>query len=431
MAAGVSKTKWNGNGNNIQDRTVDSDISITYNGKKPEGEILSLPPAKTRKLWQKTGSTNRLYYGDNLSILSLLRKDSDVRNKVRLVYIDPPYSTKSVFQSRSQTDAYTDLLGGGNYLEFLRERLIYLRELLADDGSIYVHLDKNMAFSAKVLMDEIFGAKNFRNFITRKKCNPKNYTRKTFGDVSDYILFYTKSSNYVWNRSYERWTNERATKEYTYVEKETGRRYKKVPVHASGVRNGETGKAWKGKLPPPGKHWQYTPDKLDAMDARGEIYWSPTGNPRRKIYLDATEGVPVQDIWMDFKDAHNQNICITGYPTEKPPTLLKRIIEASSNEGDIVLDAFVGSGTTLEVAGEVGRKWIGIDSSAEAMKTILSRFHRGTEPMGDFVNLPKIKNGTLFSEREIVNNFSLFSALERASDLEEMLRIWKGWNGDV
>jgi adenine-specific DNA-methyltransferase len=259
---------------------------------------------------------------------------------VRLVYIDPPYATQSVFQSRSQTDAYSDLLVGAHYIEFLRERLILLRELLADDGSIYVHLDDKMAFHVKVIMDEVFGRGNFRNWITRKKCNPKNYTRRAYGNVADYILFYTKSDTYVWNRPFDDWTAERAEKEYTYTEEGTGRRYKKVPIHAPGVRHGETGQPWRGMTPPPGKHWQFQPRTLDEMDARGEIYWSPTGNPRRKIYLDASDGVPVQDIWLDFRDAHNQNIAITGYPTEKNPDLLARLIQASSNPGDLVLDCF-------------------------------------------------------------------------------------------
>jgi adenine-specific DNA-methyltransferase len=201
------------------------------------------------------------------------------------------------------------------------------------------------------------------------------------------VLFRSaKSTNYVWNRAYQDWTPERIASEYQYVEEETGRRYKKVPVHAPGERNGATGQPWRDRHPPPGKHWQYPPSVLDEMDARGEIYWSPTGNPRRKIYLDQSPGVPVQDIWLDVRDAHNQNIKITGYPTEKPPALLRRIINASSNAGDLVLDCFAGSGTTLAVASELDRRWIGVDSSLEAIKTTLHRFASGTEPMGDFVN---------------------------------------------
>ncbi len=368
-------------------------VTLAYPGKRPVDEILRTAPARPELIPQPNAvadliAPNHLYYGENLSVLAHLRENPAVRGRVRLIYIDPPYATRSVFHSRKLASAYDDLLAGPAYLEFLRERLIFLRELLAEDGSIYVHLDENMAFQAKVLMDEVFGAENFRNWITRKKCNPKNYTRKTYGNVSDYILFYTKSDSYVWHRAVDAWTDERALREYTNVEPDTGRRFKKVPIHAPGARNGATGKLWRGMNPPPGKHWQYLPTTLDEMDARGEIYWSPTGNPRRKIYLDASAGVPVQDIWTEFRDAHNQNIHITGYPTEKNPALLERIINASSNPGDLVLDCFAGSGTTLEVANRLGRRWIGVDNSPESLRTILRRFSHGVAPMGDFVATP-------------------------------------------
>jgi len=278
-------------------------------------------------------------------------------------------------------------------------------------------------------MDEVFGRANFRNWITRKKCNPKNYTRKTYGNISDYILFYTKSGNYVWNRPAQEWSEETAHKEYQYVEEETGRRYKKVPIHAPGVRNGETGKSWRGMLPPPGKHWQFTPQTLDEMDARGEIYWSPTGNPRRKIYLDNSAGVPVQDIWLDFKDAHNQNIKITGYPTEKNPDLLALIVRASSNKGDIVLDCFSGSGTTLEVASHLRRQWIGIDNSPEAIRTTLYRFAQGTQPMGDFVSARKPQKRAAQQNLRLfrITNFALYATEPYMGELEKIVIEWKKW----
>ena len=147
------------------------------------------------------------------------------------------------------------------------------------------------------------------------------------------------------------WTENRAVKEYQCIEAGTGRRYKKVPIHAPGTRNGESGKTWRGLSPPPGKHWQYLPGTLDEMDARGEIYWSPTGNPRRKVYLDASEGVPVQDLWLDFRDAHNQNIRITGYVAmgkkdlariefEKGLALpsLEKVDEITKTRGRVVLE---------------------------------------------------------------------------------------------
>jgi adenine-specific DNA-methyltransferase len=156
-------------------------------------------------------------------------------------------------------------------------------------------------------------------------------------------------------------------------------------VHAPGVRNGQTGKPWRGMLPPPGKHWQFPLSVLEEMDRRGEIFWSSNGNPRRKIYLEDSDGIPVQDIWLDFKDAHNQNIDVTGYPTEKNIEMLEQIICASSEPGDLVLDCFAGSGTTLVAAGNLGRRWIGIDNSNEAISAILNRLQFGSQPMGDYV----------------------------------------------
>jgi adenine-specific DNA-methyltransferase len=455
MATGVPKTQWEGSDIPLNDNQFyrgDGNISLAYSGKRSERDILAIKPVETKVLWQHGGREeykNYLYYGDNLPILASFLYDPTIRGQVRLIYIDPPFATKSIFKSRSQKDAYTDLLAGANYIEFLRQRLIILRELLAEDGSIYVHLDQNMAFQVKVIMDEVFGVGNFRNWITRKKCNPKNYTRKTYGNVTDFILFYTKSDNYIWNRPFKAWTFERAQKEYPYLEEETGRRYKKVPIHAPGERNGETGKSWRGMSPPPGKHWQYTPKKLDEMERRGEIYWSPNGNPRRKIYLDESEGVPVQDIWLEFRDAHNQNIRITGYPTEKNPELLAQIIQASSNPGDLVLDCFAGSGTTLAVAAELDRQWIGIDNSSEAIATTLRRFATGRERMGDFVasrqkakavpqplqNLPLFQSLPLTSteqeekssKSEMITNFSLCTSESDCGELEGILEKWLIW----
>jgi len=378
MATGIPSKNGNGKG---------SALALTYAGKQSRSQIFAEPAHTTFQVVQKSNSLNRLFCGDNLTALKALVRDPTVRGKVTLVYIDPPFATKGTFLSRKQEKAYDDDLCGAEYVEGLRQRLILLSELLSPSGSIYLHLDENMVFQMKLVMDEVFGAENYRNMIVRKKCNPKNYTRKAYGNVADFILFYTKTERYTWNRPVEPLT-EQSTKEYHYVEPETGRRFMKVPVHAPGKRNGATGGSWRGKLPPPGKHWQYTPETLDEMDARGEIFWSKNGNPRRKVYLDEHPGVGIQDIWLEFRDAHNQNIKITGYPTEKNPDLLRRIIQASSNPGDIVLDCYAGSGTTLAVADELQRHWIGVDRSPEAVSTIFERFKRGLLPMGDYVSKP-------------------------------------------
>ncbi|GIK65172.1 MAG: hypothetical protein BroJett018_29660 [Chloroflexota bacterium] len=436
MATGESKTKWNGNDESLASASNGEhdpfEIALTYPGKRTIQEILNTQPSsRLKQLWQGPISNSqlfqsRLYFADNLEVLAHLRHDEAVCGKVRLVYIDPPYSTNSVFKSRSQTDAYQDLLTGAHYLEFMRERLILLRELLAADGSIYVHVDDTMAFHIKILLDEIFGRKNFRNCITRRKCNPKNYTRRTYGNIADYIFFYTKTDQYVWNRPYDEWQTERAEEEYGYIEPETGRRFKKVPVHAPGTRNGETGQSWRGMDPPPGKHWQYPPRILDEMDARGEIFWSSNGNPRRKIYLEDSQGVPVQDIWWDFRDAHNQNIKITGYPTEKNADLLARIVRASSISGDIVMDCFAGSGTTLAAAEELGRSWIGIDNSPAAIQATLRRFAQGPQRMGDFVNKASESLQLGFREFQILTrDFAILASDELAPALQDSLTEWQ------
>ena len=250
MATGISKNRWNGE--ELYDAQEDVTVSLSYAGKSSEDDVLATKPADLRVLYDSGSGLNRLIYGDNLPVLSRLHRDPAISGKVQLVYIDPPFATGSVFKSRSQKDAYSDLMTGARYIEFLRKRLILLRELLSDDGSIYVHLDSKMAFQIKVEMDEIFGDNNFRGSITRKKCNPKNYTRRTYGNISDYILFYTKTNAYFWERPYDVWTEEQALQEYQYIEEDTGRRYKKVPIHAPGIRNGATGRYWRNMLPPEG-----------------------------------------------------------------------------------------------------------------------------------------------------------------------------------
>lgn len=368
-------------------------ISVSYSGKLAVKDVLQQKyPIYQKRLSVNVGenSNNQLYFGNNIDVLRFLF-NYGYKGKINLVYIDPPFATDSIFVNREQDHAYSDSLTGSEYVEFLRERLIVLHELLAPTGSIYVHLDNKMAFTIKLVMDEIFGENNFRAFITRKKCSTKNYTKNTYGNISDYIMFYTKSDSYIWNRPYEPWNYDRMLEEYPCIDEKTGRRYKKVPVHAPGIRKGETGKEWRGMLPPKGKHWQYTPQKLDELDKNGEIYWSPTGNPRRKVFCDPQKGIPLQDIWLDYRDSINQAQKTTGYPTEKNMEMLKMIVQASSNPNDIVLDCFAGSGATLEAAYDCGRKWIGVDNSIESMKAIAKRFVNGTEIYGDYVNQAKQK----------------------------------------
>lgn len=365
------------------------DYQLSYEGKKTENEIREAVQPSELEVSEQVGdpvsqSKNMLVHGENLSVLRALRDNPDVKGNVQLIYIDPPYSSDRIFSSKnvwyqSNTEAeeekyaYSDKMDGAEYLEFLRERLVLLKDLLSEEGTIYVHLDDNSAFSVKILMDEIFGKSGFRSWVTRRKCSSKNYTKKDFGDITDYLMCYSKSDNPVWNRPYKDWEKEHAEEEYPRVEEETGRRFKQVPIYAPGERNGATGEPWRGMDPPEGKHWSTTPEKLDELDEQGRIYWSPTGNPRKKVYLDESEGVPYTNLWMEFRDAHNQNVSVTGYPTEKNQDMLEMLVRASSDPGGLVLDCFCGSGTTLAAAMRENRYWIGVDSSELALDTSKER----------------------------------------------------------
>lgn len=399
----------------------DSPVTLEYEGKHPKDWFLQQQPKDFKQVASiHGGGTNSFFFGDNADVLRYLLSQGFAK-KVRLVYIDPPFATASVFLGRNQRQAYSDALCGSPFIEFLRERLVLLRELLADDGSIYLHLDNKMTFQMKIIMDEIFGSQNFRSFITRKKCSTKNYTKRTYGNVSDYIMFYSKSDAFVWNRPFEPWNLERMLEEYPYTEQKTGRRYKKVPLHAPGTRNGDTGKPWRGKMPPPGKHWQYTPQKLDELDAAGEIYWSPTGNPRRMVFCEPDKGIPIQDIWLNYRDSINQAQKTTGYPTEKNLDMLKLIVTASSNPGDLVLDCFAGGGSTLEAAFCLQRNWIGADSSPESLNAIIKRFTEGLDRYGDYVSTTPSATRQLTLELVPPCAFDVFCSPDQTTEIQTII----------
>ena len=344
---------------------------ITYENKQTEKVIISSNSKAKLKVVSGAGAKNKLIHADNLSVLKTLL--DDYAGKVDLIYIDPPFATNGHFKigedrvstisSSSDDDvAYSDTLIGADFLEFLRERLIFLRELLSENGSIYLHIDYKIGHYVKLIMDEVFGRKNFRNDITRIKCNPKNFNRKAYGNVKDLILFYSKSENPIWNNPRVQYTEEDEARLFKKVDKD-GRSYTTIPLHAPGeTANGNTGREWKGIKPPKGRHWRSEPALLEEWDKQGLIEWSSNGVPRKKIYLDEKEGKKMQDIW-EFKDPQYPK-----YPTEKSLDLLKFIVEASSNEGNLVLDCFCGSGTTLIAAQELNRNWIGIDQSDQAIK---------------------------------------------------------------
>jgi len=294
------------------------EYELVYAGKEREEDILAntmrvpLQPVRTFFNDKKTkdGWTNKLIFGDNLQVLKELMYDPEVKGKVRLIYIDPPFATRQEFRGSQDQKAYQDKIAGAKFLEFLRKRLIFLREILANDGSIYVHLDWRMAHYVKTLMDEIFGKERLINEVIYGY-RIQGISRRSWARKHQTIFFYSKTPNY-------------------YFKPEKERIYYKKPF--IGIKRDKEG----------------------------------------RYYSD----VFVRDVW----DCDYTKPLISGskeylhFPTQKSEGLLKRIIEASSEEGDIVLDAFAGSGTTGAVAEKLGRRWIMIDSSKLAIYTIQKRF---------------------------------------------------------
>ncbi len=335
---------------------------------------------------------NLLIKGDNIKAIDLLLNERDLRGKIDLIYIDPPFATNGNFtitdgrattisNSKNGEVAYSDKLVGAEFIEYLRERLILLKELLSNRGSIYLHIDYKIGHYVKIMMDEVFGIENFRNDITRIKCNPKNFKRTGYGNIKDLILFYSKSEKPIWNEPKEPYTEEDIIKLFAKKEK-NGRRYTTVPIHAPGeTQNGNSSKPFKGMLPPKGRHWRTDVETLEKWDKEGLLEWSSTGNPRKKIYVDEREGKRVQDIW-EFKDPQYPT-----YPTEKNQGLLDLIIKTSSNQDSIVLDCFCGSGTTLKSAHSLNRKWIGIDKSDLAIEATKNKLETISGDL--FVEKPK------------------------------------------
>ena len=346
------------------------------NSEQTERDILEQTPKAILESVFGEGAKNKLIQGDNLPVLRALL--DDYREDVDLIYIDPPFATNGKFRigtdrantiSGSPNDelAYADTLVGAEFLDFLRARLILLRELLSDSGSIYLHIDYKIGHYVKILMDEVFGAKNFRNDITRIKCNPKNFQRKAYGNIKDMILFYSKSAKSTWNDPRVPFSEEDVERLFRKTD-EDGRRFTTIPLHAPGeTTNGDTGREWRDMKPPKGRHWRSSPEVLEELDKQGLVEWSVNGVPRKKIFADESMGKRVQDIW-EFKDPQYPK-----YPTQKNRDMLDFIVGASSKEGDLILDCFSGSGTTLLSAQSLNRRWIGVDSSEPAIEATRKR----------------------------------------------------------
>lgn len=305
--------------------------------------------------------------------------DNGYEGKIDLVYIDPPFATGGIFgidndgrvatvsKSKDSTVAYQDSLQGKDFIDWLKPRIELIHRLLSPQGSLYLHIDYKIGHYVKVMCDEIFGIENFRNDITRIKCNPKSFKRVAYGNIKDMILFYTKGKKPIWNDICIQCDEKDIAKRYNKVDSK-GRRYTTVPIHAPGeTKEGATSQCFKGLYPPKGRHWRCSVEELERLDAQGLIEWSNNGNPRKINYADEHLTKKQQDIW-EYKDP-----VYPTYPTEKNLKMLEYIVANSSGPKSIVMDCFCGSGTTLLAAKHLGRSWIGIDESSIAIDTTISR----------------------------------------------------------
>lgn len=260
-------------------------MTLHYENKKTEAEIFAQIPDSEFEYLDNIRADNKLIFGDNLLVLKKLVTHYDFAGKIDLIYIDPPFATNKTFtfsenrasamsNAKKGEVAYKDKLVGTAFLEFLRERLTLLKMLLSEEGSIYLHIDYKVGHYVKIIMDEIFGIENFRNDITRIKCNPKNFARKGYGNVKDMILFYSKSANPIWNEPKIPYTEADKLKLFPKKD-ENGRHYTTVPLHAPGeTKNENTSGNFKGVFPPVGRHWRTSVEILERWDKEGLIEWS-------------------------------------------------------------------------------------------------------------------------------------------------------------
>lgn len=361
--------------------TIKGFPELRWTGKRPY-KSTQYYPAQLRETYgeDQNGWMNKIFWGDNLQVMSHLLKE--YRGQIDLIYIDPPFDSKADYKKKidvkgvgkAESDSstfeekqYGDIWTNDEYLQFMYERLILLRELLSERGSIYLHCDWHRSAYLRLLLDEVFGANNFRNEIVWSYFGFKRATSKKFPQKHDVIYSYTKSPDYIWNVQYKPHSPE-------YI-----KRFKK--------------------------------------DANGRLYRddvNPTGGGTRIIYLDEVEGDIVDSVWTDIPPVNPVAKERQNYPTQKPEALIERIIKSSTNPGDLVFDCFMGSGTTQAVAMKLGRRFIGADINLGAIQTTTKRLVGVANELN-----AQMQEETKYTGFEVynVNNYDFFRNPVEARDL--------------
>jgi len=398
---------------------------LTWVGKRPLRHVVAFP-AQHVETFDPSGDANKrggeiwndwpeaypraglLFHGDNKEVLAHLLANG-FRGKINLIYIDPPFDSGADYvrkvslrgaKGTAKLDGesytlgeqlqYTDIWANDNYLQFMYERLLLLKELMAENGSIYVHCDSRRSHQLRLLLDEIFGAERFRSEVVWKRADAHSSADR-YGPIHDILLYYSIGDQLIWNPirtgvsqgTADTWYTNEEIAETDVVNRlgqpipaATVRRYNKADLSAPGDRRGTKAHyEWHGHFPPPGRHWSVRIEEMRRLEAEGRLVYSATGKVYEKRYLDETQGAPLQSLWLDISQIRGmqQTDRTDTYPTEKPEGLLDRVIRASSDPGDLVLDCFIGSGTTAAVAQKLGRRWIGCDVNKGAIQTTSKR----------------------------------------------------------
>lgn len=354
-------------------------LELTWIGKDKE---IKIEPRillhDKEKSYGDASTENMLIHGDNLIALKAL--EQDYSGKIKCIYIDPPYNTGSAFEH------YDDGLEHSIWLNMIRSRLIILHNLLADDGHIFVQIDNNEMAYLKILMDEIFGRKNYVNDIVWKRRGGSANPNNRLNNVTDYILWYTKSSNYELFPIYT--LEDENTKEYIkerFKNEINGKKYMLAPIErnrALGLR--ETLRyEYNGYIPAYG--WMVSEENLKKLDNENRLHWNSKGRPNRRVFLEDYKGQPISNLWTDIKVVNPMSKERLDFNGQKPEMLISRILELCTKEGDLVLDSFGGTGTTAATAHKMGRKWIMIELGEQYSTYIIPRLKKiidGTDDGG-------------------------------------------------
>lgn len=359
---------------------------LNWRGKRPFTATQYFP-AQLKEVHgeEHEGWRNKVFWGDNLQVMSHLLKT--FRGKVDLIYIDPPfdsgadYRRKVVVKGASASAGYAsfeekqygDIWSNDEYLQFMYERVVLLRELLANTGTIYLHCDHRRSHHLRCILDEVFGTENFMTTITWKRSTAHSDSKQgrlAYGDISDVVHVYSKSGEYVFNTKHLPYSQDYVDKYYRYRDQD-GRRYWLDNLQAPGG-------AAKGnpyyEVMGVSRYWRYSKERMaQLIDAGRVIQTAPGRVPQFKRYLDEMPGVPLQNIWDDINRINPVGSERLGYPTQKPEELLERIIEVSSDRGSLIFDCFMGSGTTQAAALKLGRRFIGADINLGAVHMATKR----------------------------------------------------------